>query len=150
MKNRNEMNPGLKLPPSGRLLLLGNATLVAPALWATVGVLNHLEYRWTPLTPYRAPFLGVLLAGVLFSIIETWRGSHRAANWMLILFSIFVGVCIWESATTLGQLERAGIDFSEIGILGWLGILWGALGFIWLGLNVWYFYGRWGMVPRTS
>ena len=24
------------------------------------------------------------------------------------------------------------------------------ISFLWLGLNVWYFYGRWGMVPRTS
>lgn len=136
--------------PSARLLLLGNAMLVAPALWATVGVLNHLEYRYTLMTPHRAPFLGVLLGVILILTIETWRGSHRAANRMLLLFSIFVGVCIWESATTFDQLEHAGIDLGEIGILGWLGILWGALSFVWLGLNVWYFYGRWGMVPRTS
>jgi hypothetical protein len=87
---------------------------------------------------------------ILISIAMTWRGSHRAANWVLILFSIFVGACIWESATTFYLLVRAGIDFSEIGIVGWFEILWGLLGFVWLGLNVWYFYGRWGMVPRTS
>ena len=124
--------------------------IVAPALWETVKVLNRLENRYTLLTPYRAPLLGILMGIILISIIGTWRGSHRAANWMLILFSIFVGVCIWESAIFFGRIERAGIDFSEIGMLGWFGILWGALSFVWLGLNVWYFYGRWGMAPRTS
>ena len=69
---------------------------------------------------------------------------------MLTLFSIFIAVCIWEGAIGFYQLVRVGIDFSEFGILGWLEILWGALSFVWLGLNVWYFYGRWGMVPRTS
>jgi hypothetical protein len=69
---------------------------------------------------------------------------------MLILFSIFVAVCIWEGAIGFYQLVRVGIDFSEFGILGWFAILWGALSFLWLGLNVWYFYGRWGVIPRTS
>jgi hypothetical protein len=144
------MHQRLNLPLSARLLLLGNAILVAPAFWATVRVLNHLESRWTTLTVYRAPFLGVLMGAILISIVMTWRGSHRAANWMLILFSIFVAVCIWESAIGVDQLQRLGINLSEIGLVGWLGILWGLSGFVWLGLNVWYFYGRWGMVPRTS
>jgi hypothetical protein len=150
MRHRTEMNQRLNLPLSARLLLIGNAMLVAPAFWATVKVLNHLESRWTPLTIYRAPFLGLLMGAIFIFIVLTWCGSHRAANWMLILFSIFVGVCIWESATTVGVLERAGINFNEIGIVGWLGVLWGLLGFAWLGLNVWYFYARWRMVPRTS
>jgi hypothetical protein len=139
----------LHLPPVARLLLLGNAMLVAPALWPTVSVLNHLESRYIPLTEHRAPFLAVLMGAILISIAMTWRGSHRAANWMLTLFSIFVAVCIWESATGFYELVRVGVDFSEFGILAWLGILWGALSFLWLGLNVWYFYGRWGMIPRT-
>jgi hypothetical protein len=144
------MHQRLNLPPSARLLLLGNALLVAPAFWATVGVLNHLESRWTALTTYRAPFLGLLMVAILISIAMTWRGGHRATNWMVILFSIFVAVCIWESAIGVEQLRHLGINMSKIGILGWFEILWGALSFVWLGLNVWYFYGRWGLVPRTS
>jgi hypothetical protein len=108
----------LNLSPIARLLLLGNALLVAPALWATVGVLNHMEYRWTLLTPYRAPLLRVLLGVILISIVMTWRGSRRAANWMLVLFSIYVGVCIWESAIFFGRVERAGIDLSELTVAG--------------------------------
>src|ERR1700732_4642927 len=135
MKGRNEMGQRLNLPPSARLLLLGNALLVAPALWRTASVLNHLENRWARLMPYRAPLLGLLMAGILILVAMTWRGSHRAANWMVVLFSVFVAVCIWECATTFGQMERVGIDFREIGILGWTEILWGALSFIWLGLN---------------
>ena len=77
------------LTPSARLLLLGNAMLVAPAL-----------------------------------------------------------LCIWESATTFYLFVR--VDLSEFGIQGWFEILWGALSFVWLGLNVCYFYGQWGMIPRTS
>jgi hypothetical protein len=71
-------------------------------------------------------------------------GQLDADTVFLIRGSVYMG-----SATTFGQLERLGIDFSEIGILGWCGILWG-LSFVWLGLNVWYFCGRWGMIPRTS
>jgi hypothetical protein len=149
-RGRYEMHQRLNLPPNARLLLLGNAMLVAPALLGTVRVLSHLESRWTPLTLYRAPLLGVLLVVILISIIETWRGSHRATNWMLILFSIFVGVCVWESAMTFATYERSGDDISEITLAGWWAISWGLLSFVWLGLNVWYFYGRWGMVPRTS
>ena len=144
------MDQRLHLPLSARLLLLGNAMLVVPALWRTVDVLNHLESRLIPLTAYRAPLLGALMGAILISIAMTWRGSHRAANWMLILFAVFVGACIWESAVALTQLEQVGIDFNQLGIVGWFEILWGALSFVWLGLNVWYFYGRWGMVPRTS
>jgi len=150
MRNRIEMDQRLSLPVSARLLLLGNAILVAPAFWATVRVLNHLESRWTPLTLYRAPLLGVLLMVILISIIGTWRGSHRATNWMLILFSVFVAVCVWESAMTFATYERSSDDISEIALAGWWAISWGLLGFGWLGLNVWYFSGRWGMVPRTS
>jgi hypothetical protein len=150
MKIGNEKDQRLNLPASARFLLLGNALLVAPALLATVRVLNHLESRWSPLTLYRAPFLGVFLVVILIAIVRTWRGSHRAANWMLILFSIFVGMSIWESAMTVGKLESSGIDISEILTEGWWSIAYGLLNCVWLGLNVWYFYGRWGMVPRTS
>jgi O-antigen/teichoic acid export membrane protein len=142
MKDRNEMDQRLNLPVSARLLLIGNALLVAPAFWATVRVLNHLESRWRPLTVYRAPFLGLLMGTILISIVMTWRGSHRAANWMLILFSIFVGVSVWESAMTFATYERSGDDISEITLAGWWAICWGLLSFVWLGLNVWYFYGR--------
>jgi hypothetical protein len=153
MNERNEMQQRLKLPLSARLMVLGNALLVVPALWRTVKALKDLtavEPRLIPFAVYRTPLLAILMGAILISIAITWRGSHRAANWMLILFSVFVGVCIWESATTFGLLDHVGIDFSEIGIVGWFEILWGVLGFVWLGLNIWYFYGRRGMVPRTS
>ena len=143
------MDQRLNLPTSARLLLLGNAVLLAPALWETVKVLNHLEYRWTPLTAYRAPLLGLLIGVIFVLIVVASRGSHRAVNWMLTLFSFFVGTCIWEGASSFRGLERSGIDLRQIGIVGWLGILWGSLSFVWLGLNFWYFYGRWGMSPLT-
>jgi hypothetical protein len=150
MNARNGIHQRLNLPVSARLLLIGNAMLVAPAFWGTVRVLNHLESRWTALTVYRAPLLGLLMGAIFISIVMTWRGSHRATDWMLILFSIFVGVCVWESAMTFATYERSGDDISEITLAGWWAISWGPLGFVWLGLNVWYFYGRWGLVPRTS
>jgi len=155
MKDENEMDLRLNLPPGARLLLLGNVALVASALLPTVRILNNLDFndadfRWSVLTVYRAPFLGVFLLLILFLIIETWRGSRRAANWMLALFSIFVGMCIWESARTVGMLEHSDRDLKEILRDSWWSIAQGVLGCVWLGLIVWYFYGRWGMVPRTS
>jgi hypothetical protein len=149
MKEKKEMDQRLDLPSSAKLLLLGNVALVVPALYGTLWVMTHSLNRWTSITRYRAPYLAMFLAVTLISIIKTWRGSHRSANWMLILFSIFVGVCIWESAMAVGKGERLGIDISEITLAGWWAIFYGLSSFVWLGLNVWYFYGRWGMVPRT-
>ena len=140
-------------PLSAKVLLLGNVMLVVPALWRTLEALKNLKYmesRLIPLAAYRAPLLAMLMAAAIIFVALSWRGSHRAVNWMLTLFSIFVAVCIWESATTFYLLARVGIELREIGILGWLEILWGVSSFVWLGLNVWYFYGRSGIVAGMS
>jgi hypothetical protein len=136
------------LPMSARLLLLGNAVLLTPALWFTTEVLSHPEIRRTALAVYRAPLLAVLVVIILLLVVASMRGNLRAIKWMLILFSLFVATLIWESATSLTIVEDSGIDLGNLGLEGWLAILWGPFGFVWFVFNFWYFYGRWGITPR--
>jgi hypothetical protein len=140
----------LRLSIAGKSLLLGNVALIAPAVRGTFVVMTHPMLRWSATTEYRAPYLFILFATALISIAWTWFGSRRAANWMIVLFSAFVAVCIWDSSMQASKAEHLGIYMNELTPTAWLAISYGFITLAWLGLNIWYFYGRWDMVARTE
>jgi hypothetical protein len=145
-----DSNARMALPKGAKLLLVGNAALTGFLLWGTTFVILHPMDRWPSFGRIRAPYLAILLAIILALIIKGWRGSRRAINWMVVLYSIFVGVCIWDGAMIVANAERLGIEVSQLTAISWMVLLYAPMNCLWLGLNVWYFYGRWGMVPRTS
>jgi hypothetical protein len=140
----------LRLSIAGKSLLLGNIALIAPALQDTFVVMTHPLLRWSATTEYRAPYLCVLLATAIISIAWTWLGSRRAANWMIILFSVFVAVCIWDSSMQASKAEHLGIHLNDLTPAAWLAVSYGFISLAWLALNIWYFYGRRGMLARTE